>query len=311
MKTNIRIIFSGSPKMQVQAMKKLLSSGKEQVRLVKEIGASARVLYDAKYEYLDITNGQIAPLLEESFVVFLIKDRESINSLERLIRSKAVESAIDFIIITTPDLAMRIHAGMRDLQIADKVVTYTDPMSSQVAYSTIQLLAANSSQPSDSVEHPLETAAPVLDTAPAVMSESEPDVAAKVVTDLQPEPVQAKANPAQTISMLMEIEGALRACLVDGTTGMILAKSAGSSVNLEIAAAGNTEMLRAKSKTMKALGLKESIEEVLISLESEFHILRPTKARPSVFLYAAFDKASSNLGLARIKLADADNDLAF
>jgi predicted regulator of Ras-like GTPase activity (Roadblock/LC7/MglB family) len=300
MKPDIKIIFSGSPKMQVQAMKKLLSSGKEQVRLVKEIGASARVLYDAKYEYLDITNGQIAPLLEDSLVVFLIKDRESINALERLIRSKAVESAIDFIIITTPDLAMRIHAGMRDLQIADKVVTYTDPMSSQVAYSTIQLIAANYAQPPLPQESLAETTTSTVTDIPELVAEEH-----------RTEPIQTMASPSETVSALMAIDGALRACIVDGTTGMILAKSTGSSVNLDIAAAGNTEMLRAKSKTMKALGLKESIEDVLITLDTEFHILRPTKARSSVFLYAAFDKASSNLGLARIKLADADEALAL
>jgi hypothetical protein len=297
MKSVLKIIFSGSPKTQVQAMTKLLSSGKEQVRLVKEIGGNARLLYEAKFEYLDINNPRIAPLMEESFVVFLIKDRDSLNALERLVRSKAMESAIDYSVITTTDLAMRIRAGMRDTPIMEKLVTYTDPMSSQVAYSTIKLIEANIEQ-----APPVEA---IAETPP--LSASPPSLASPPI----PSPEVPMANITDSIQTLMSIEGALGACVVDSASGMVLGKSSGSSINLDIAAAGDTEVLRTKIKTIKALGLTDQIEDMLITLGNQIHILRPLKSRPVVFLFVVLDKSRSNLALARMKTADVDDALVL
>jgi hypothetical protein len=292
MKSALKIIFSGSPKTQVQAMTKLLSSGKEQVRLVKEIGGNARLLYEAKFEYLDINNPRITPLMEEALVVFLIKDRDALNALERLVRSKAMETAIDYIVITTIDLAIRIRAGMRDTPVMEKIITYTDPMSSQVAFSTIKLIEANMDQ-----TVPVEVAAEISEqpTLP------QPPL-------LQEVPM---ANITESIQTLMAIEGALGACVVDSASGMVLGKSSGSSINLDIAAAGDTEVLRTKIKTIKALGLTDQIEDMLITLGNQIHILRPMKTRPIVFLFVVLDKSRSNLALARMKTADVDDALVL
>jgi hypothetical protein len=292
MKSALKIIFSGSPKTQVQAMTKLLSSGKEQVRLVKEIGGNARLLYETKFEYLDINNPRIAPLMEEALVVFLIKDKDALNALERLVRSKAMESAIDYIVITTIDLAIRIRAGMRDTPVMEKIITYTDPMSSQVAFSTIKLIEAN-----------MDEAVPVE----AVAKTSEQPTLPQPPL-LQEVPM---ANITESIQTLMSIEGALGACVVDSASGMVLGKSSGCSINLDIAAAGDTEVLRTKIKTIKALGLTDQIEDMLITLGNQIHILRPTKTRPVVFLFVVLDKSRSNLALARMKTADVDDALVL
>jgi hypothetical protein len=296
MKSALKIIFSGSPKTQVQAMTKLLSSGKEQVRLVKEIGGNARLLYEAKFEYLDINNPRIAPLMEESLVVFLIKDRDALNALERLVRSKAMESAIDYSVITTTDMAMRIRAGMRDTPIMEKLVTYTDPMSSQIAFSTIKLIEANM-QLSTTVEAIVE----IAPTLPPPSYSPPPSPSQEV----------PMANITDSIQTLMSIEGAMGACVVDSASGMVLGKSNGSSINLDIAAAGDTEVLRTKIKTIKALGLTDQIEDMLITLGNQIHILRPLKSRPIVFLFVVLDKSRSNLALARMKTADVDDALVL
>jgi hypothetical protein len=57
---------------------------------------------------------------------------------------------------------------------------------------------------------------------------------------------------------------------------------------------------------MKALGLVEQVEDILITLGNQIQILRPTKSRSSIFLYLILDKSRSNLALARMKTADAD-----
>lgn len=111
------------------------------------------------------------------------------------------------------------------------------------------------------------------------------------------------ATIKQGMDELMLIDGALCAALVDASSGMILGQI-GSGVDLEVAAAGNTEVVRAKMKTMRALGLNDVIEDILITLGKQYHIIRPMAAKPGLFLYIVLDKGRSNLALARRKVQD-------
>jgi predicted regulator of Ras-like GTPase activity (Roadblock/LC7/MglB family) len=112
------------------------------------------------------------------------------------------------------------------------------------------------------------------------------------------------------VDTLLAIDGALTAAIVDSNSGMILG-SAGSGVDLELAAAGNTEVMRSKLKTMKSLGLKDSIEDILITLGKQYHILRPIDKHEGLFIYVVLDKSKSNLALARRKVLDAEQALVM
>lgn len=116
------------------------------------------------------------------------------------------------------------------------------------------------------------------------------------------------ANIKQTMDELMRCDGAMCAALVDYNSGMILGQD-GSGVDLELAAAGNTEVVRAKLKTMRSLGLEDTIEDILITLSRQYHILRPSTHHEGLFLYLVLDKAKANLALARRKVQDVENAL--
>lgn len=118
------------------------------------------------------------------------------------------------------------------------------------------------------------------------------------------------ATIKQTLDELMTLDGSMCAALVDSSSGMILG-SIGSGVDLEVAAAGNTEVVRAKSKTMRALGLNDVIEDILITLGKQYHIIRPCSRKEGVFLYFVLDKQRSNLAMARRKTQDVDKELAL
>ncbi|MFE3599970.1 hypothetical protein ACFXP3_04215 [Streptomyces sp. NPDC059096] len=108
------------------------------------------------------------------------------------------------------------------------------------------------------------------------------------------------------------IEGALGAALVDYSSGMALGTVGGSKdLDLTVAAAGNTDVVRSKVRTMELLGLKDEIEDILITLGSQYHLIRLLKGRGNsgLFLYLALDKARANLAMARHQLGKIENSL--
>ena len=118
------------------------------------------------------------------------------------------------------------------------------------------------------------------------------------------------ANINQSLEALMTADGSMCAAIVDSDSGMILG-SVGSGVDLEVAAAGNTEVVRAKVKTMRALGLNDVIDDILITLGKQYHIIRPSARKEGVFIYFVLDKSKGNLAMARRKTQDVDKELNF
>lgn len=120
------------------------------------------------------------------------------------------------------------------------------------------------------------------------------------------------ANIQQSLRSAMEIEGAVGVALVDWQSGMTLGTAGGgASLDLEVAAAGNTEVVRAKMRVAEALKLDDVVEDILISLGKQYHIIRPLKkGGTSLFLYMVIDRKRGNLGLARHQITKVENELS-
>lgn len=104
-----------------------------------------------------------------------------------------------------------------------------------------------------------------------------------------------------SLNELMKVDGAMAVAVVDYSSGMLLG-AAGGGIDLELAAAGNTEVVRAKVKVMKTLGLDDQIEDMLITLGKQYHLIRPLSHSRDLFIYYVLDKSKSNLALARREL---------
>jgi CheY-like chemotaxis protein len=118
------------------------------------------------------------------------------------------------------------------------------------------------------------------------------------------------ADVKESLNAAMAIDGAIGVALVDYTSGMCLGMAGGSpQLNMEVAAAGNTAVVRAKMKVMKDLGLKDAIEDILITLGRQYHLIRPLRRSPNLFLYLATDRDRSNLALSRHKLNEIEDNL--
>jgi hypothetical protein len=118
------------------------------------------------------------------------------------------------------------------------------------------------------------------------------------------------ATAKETLPKLLEIDGCLGACIVDSNSGMMLgAAGGGNALNLEVAAAGNTEVVRAKRKTMKSLGLNDTIEDMLITLGKQYHVIRPMTHNDAMFIYVVLDKVKANLAMARHQVGVIEKEL--
>lgn len=117
------------------------------------------------------------------------------------------------------------------------------------------------------------------------------------------------ATAKETLPKLMEIDGCIGCCIVDSNSGMMLGASGGGPISLEVAAAGNTEVVRSKRKTMKALAMNDQIEDMLITLGKQYHLIRPLTTNDALFIYLVLDKQKSNLAMARHQLSVIERDL--
>ncbi|MBU7597347.1 hypothetical protein JGS22_006790 [Streptomyces sp. P38-E01] len=120
------------------------------------------------------------------------------------------------------------------------------------------------------------------------------------------------ANTEASLKEAMTIDGAIGAALVDYSSGMALGTIGGTKdLDLDVAAAGNTDVVRAKVRTMEHLGLQEEIEDVLITLGSQYHLIRllTSASDNGLFLYLALDRGRANLAMARHQLKRIENQL--
>ena len=107
-----------------------------------------------------------------------------------------------------------------------------------------------------------------------------------------------------------ETPGYIAASLVDLESGMTLGlKSARQDFDLAAASAYNSEMVKQKLKIMKALNLRTTLEDMLITLGRQYHLIRPLSSNDALFIYLVLDKQKANLAMARHQLTQIERDL--
>ena len=95
-----------------------------------------------------------------------------------------------------------------------------------------------------------------------------------------------------------DMPGYMAASLVDLESGMTLGlKTLRPDFDLAAASAYNSEMVKQKLKIMKALNLKTTLEDLLITLGDQIHVIK--LIGPTTFIYLCVDRSVSNLAIVR------------
>ena len=113
----------------------------------------------------------------------------------------------------------------------------------------------------------------------------------------------------------MGIQGAIGVALVDWETGLCLGTlGGGNTLDLNLAAAGNTDVVRSKMRTIESLHLDDNIVDMLITLDKQYHLIRlmsDAHGAHNLFLYLVLDRQKANLALARLNLKRIETDLSI
>jgi hypothetical protein len=247
------------------------------------------------------------------------------RSLQGLMAAKRENPRFEAISLTTPEASIagttcRLMASQSGGWLRHEVKNLNDPQ--ETIHKVIQMLAldtgsvnALSVQPeaTNVVALPLVKQKTPPETAqiPVLSQIVNPvvDVLIKKSVVAEPEANADHAALQASMSVALEIDGAMAAALVDYNSGKALAK-VGSGIDLDLAAEGNTEVVRAKLKTMNGLRLDDAIEDILITLGEQYHLIRPMPQTGGLFLYLVLNRASANLAMARMKLKDLEKSIA-
>jgi predicted regulator of Ras-like GTPase activity (Roadblock/LC7/MglB family) len=132
--------------------------------------------------------------------------------------------------------------------------------------------------------------------------------------DTFPDAFKTMANVTDTLTLAAQIDGTLGVALGDWNTGFSLGQkscdtSRFSEAVLEQGVALNSEVIKAKEKARAALNITDNIQDILITLEHQYHLICMSKTVKGVFFYLVLNRDKANLGLARLKLSEAEKGL--
>ncbi|MHB1512850.1 MAG: roadblock/LC7 domain-containing protein [Acidiferrobacter sp.] len=113
------------------------------------------------------------------------------------------------------------------------------------------------------------------------------------------------------LSSIQDIDGFIAAALGDSSSGMLLARAGNQAVDLDLAIAGNSEVVNTKRALVARLNLDDKIEDILITLGKQYHLIRPLERNDKLFLYLMLDRAKANLAMARHELRTYEKTLDF
>jgi len=111
------------------------------------------------------------------------------------------------------------------------------------------------------------------------------------------------------LDKIMDLDGAIGGAIVDFESGMTLGTTGGRQIDMELAGAGNTEVLRSEKNVLHDLNLDVDVQDILITLDDQYHLIRMCEKHENIFIYVIIDRERGNLGLARRKVDQIDEVL--
>lgn len=103
------------------------------------------------------------------------------------------------------------------------------------------------------------------------------------------------------LAPITEIDGFILACLIDASTGMVVAAQQDEDgISLPTAAAGAADIANVLT-LLKGQLATDGLEDVMVTFHNHFHVIRLVRqnAEPQILLLVVLDRPRANLAMAR------------
>jgi len=119
-------------------------------------------------------------------------------------------------------------------------------------------------------------------------------------------------NVQNNLRRLERVDGFLGAALYDLKAQSCLAALEREGLRaIETLVGGHAELVTAKQNTIGRLRLDDTIEDIVISLGQEYHLLRLCRRDPKLFFFLSLERSKANLAMARYVLSDVERDIVL
>jgi CheY-like chemotaxis protein len=154
--------------------------------------------------------------------------------------------------------------------------------------------------------HPPGIAQETDDAIEALLS---PDTGAFVRPSFA-EPAERAGTIQDALERGRAVEGSLATLLVETASGNLVAAAIGAKgVDLEVAARATSELVRQKPRVEETIGLKDAVEELLLTSARRYYLIRPVGSEDRMFLLLVLDRSKANLTAAQEELAAMEREL--
>lgn len=134
----------------------------------------------------------------------------------------------------------------------------------------------------------------------------------EMMSDDQDVAVHMTGNVEEQLHKLERLEGFRAVALYDMDTASAIASiDHGASAPIARLVAGHVEVLESKRRTVAALGFDDELEDIVITLKDEYHLLRLCRQHRQAFFFLTLDRQASNLAMARYVLASVEHDIVL
>lgn len=106
------------------------------------------------------------------------------------------------------------------------------------------------------------------------------------------------------LQTLRQVDGFVGAAMVNVDTGKIVQELGAEGETMELIAATQASIIRANRKVMHRLSASDDVEDLLLTLGRQYHLVRPLRPGAALFLYLVLTRQTASLGYARLALAE-------
>lgn len=111
----------------------------------------------------------------------------------------------------------------------------------------------------------------------------------------------------ELLAPVMAIDGFRLGCLIDGSTGMVLASLGSQNGHASsTAAAGAADVINVLNLLNGRLATGEHLEDVMVTFSDSFFMVRPVRGdqQPPILLLVIMDRQRTNLAMAHRSIRD-------